>query len=153
MYTTLGIKVKDDKNGQKVRNKTTGQSHISSIAKPPILQRQLYLWLVMMGLALLLLLIDTRIGMSLVWGFSVCLLPAICFTWYATKYQGARAALGVVNGFYRAETVKFILTAILFALVFQRVEQIYPSAFFLAFVAAQIFSWVLIAYSLRQPPR
>jgi ATP synthase protein I len=104
-------------------------------------------------MALTVALTDTRIGLSLLWGFSVCLLPAACFTWYATKYRGARVALATVNGFYRAEAVKFVLTAILFALVFQRVDQIQPAVFFFAFVVAQICSWVLVALTLRKPPR
>lgn len=144
---------KSGKNVEKLRKKTSGQGYTSTIAKPPVLQRQLYLWLILVLMALTVMLTETRIGLSLLWGFSVCLLPAACFTWYATKYRGARAALAMVNGFYRAEAVKFALTAILFALVFQRAEQIHPIAFFLAFVVAQICSWVLVALTLRKPPR
>lgn len=107
----------------------------------------------MVVMALTVMPIDARVGLSLLWGFSVCLLPAACFTWYATKYQGARAALAMVNGFYRAEAVKFVLTAVLFALVFQRVDKIDPAVFFLAFVIAQIFSWMLVAITVRKPPR
>jgi ATP synthase protein I len=97
----------------------------------------------------MLMLIDAGAGLSLLWGFSVCLLPAVCFTWYANQYRGARATQVTVQKFYRAEAVKFVLTAMLFAAVFQQVDKIYPATFFLAFVIAQIFSWVLTAGVLR----
>lgn len=135
-----------------MRKTTPGQRPASSIAKPPVLRRLLLLWLATLPLALMTMLIDARWGLSLLWGFSVSLLPAACFAWYATRHSGARAAAAVVNGFYRAEAVKFVLTAILFALVFQRVDQIHLPAFFLAFIAAQIIAWVLTAQSLRRRP-
>lgn len=96
------------------------------------------------------MLIDQQWGLSVLWGSSVCLLPAMCFSWYAYKYQGARQALATVNAFYRAESLKFILTALLFAAVFHRADKINLAVFFLAFITAQIFSWLLIAHTLRQ---
>src|SRR5690606_13802814 len=127
--------------------------YTSTIAKPPVLQRQLFLWLVMAVMALTVMLIDARAGLSILWGFSVCLLPVVCFTWYARNYRGARAVVATVTSFYRAEAVKFILTAVLFAVVFQRADKIHPAAFFLAFVVAQICSWVVIAITLRKSLR
>ena len=140
-------------NVEKLRKETSGQGSTSTIAKPPVLQRQLFLWLVLVAVALTLMPIDSRGGLSLLWGFSVCLLPAACFTWYANHYRGARATLVTVNRFYRAEATKFVLTAVLFAAVFQQVDKIYPAAFFLAFVIAQIFSWVLTAVTVRRHSR
>jgi F0F1-type ATP synthase assembly protein I len=110
----------------------------------------LWLWLWLILVALMLMLIDKGVGLSLLWGFSVCLLPAMCFTWYAHHYRGARAMQMTVHKFYRAEAAKFILTTMLFAAVFQQVDKIYPATFFLAFVIAQIFSWVLTAGILRR---
>lgn len=97
--------------------------------------------------------IDPVRGLSLIWGFSVCLLPAICFSWYSFRYRGARVAVATVNMFYRAEAMKFILTALLFAAVFYRADKVDLVVFFLAFVAAQILSWLLMAITLKQQSR
>lgn len=48
--------------------------------------------------------------------------------------------------------MKFILTAFLFAAVFFRADKVDLVVFFLAFVAAQILSWLLIAITLKQQP-
>jgi ATP synthase protein I len=139
---------KNGNNVNKLRKKTSGQGYTSTIAKPPVLQRQL-----MAVMALTMVPIDARLGLSILWGFSVCLLPSACFTWYAHSDRGARAVATTVIGFYRAEAVKFVLTASLFAVVFLQADKIHPAVFFLAFVVAQICSWVLVAVTLRQRPR
>lgn len=96
------------------------------------------------------MLIDQQWGLSLLWGSSVCLLPVLCFSWFVYKYQGARQASATVIAFYSAESLKFILTALLFAAVFHRADKINLAVFFLAFITAQIFSWLLIAFTLKQ---
>lgn len=136
---------------RKLRNRTPepGRLRQSSIAKPPILKRLFGLWFVLILLAVAVMPIDARWGLSLLWGFSVCLLPAVCFSWYAFRYQGARVVTATVKMFYRAETVKFLLTAILFAVVFHHADRISTAVFFLAFIAAQIASWLISAMSLK----
>jgi ATP synthase protein I len=121
----------------------------STIPKPPILQRQLFLWFVMGAVAVVAMQINFRLGLSFLWGFSVCMLPAICFTWYATKNQGKHTTLVTINNFYRAETIKVILTAILFVLVFKRETEINTVFLFIAFVVAQISSSALVAITLH----
>jgi F0F1-type ATP synthase assembly protein I len=114
-----------------------------------VLQRLLILWMVLIAMSVAVMPIDSRWGLSLLWGFSVCLLPAVCFTWYAFRYRGARVVIASVKMFYRAETVKFFLTAILFAVVFHHADKISTAVFFLAFVAAQIASWLVSAMTIK----
>lgn len=108
------------------------------------------LWLALVGLAVALVPLDKKLGISLAWGISVCLLPAICFAWYSFKYRGGQVAVAVVSGFYRAEAVKFLLTGILFAAAFKRTDQINILIFFTAFIVTQILSWSLSAATFKQ---
>lgn len=148
--TDSGIEFKRGKSPKKLRKIKSTHHTINIISKPPILQRQLFLWLAMVAIALAIMWIDKGIGLSLLWGFSVCMLPAACFTWYATKSRVMFAPLVTINNFYRAEAIKIILTAILFALVFKRANEIDVVILFIAFVVAQICSAVLVAKTLHK---
>jgi ATP synthase protein I len=129
------------------------QRPTNTIPTPPILQRQLLLWLVMSGIAIIVFRLNAKVGLSLLWGFSLCMLPAACFTLYANKNSVNQAIIKRINNFYRAEAVKMVLTAILFALVFKHVNKINVIVLFLAFIAAQICSSVLVAQTLHKYPR
>ncbi len=136
-----------------MQKRKSTQRNINTIPKPPILQRQLFLWLAMVVIAVAVMWINRRIGLSLLWGFSVCMLPAACFTWYATKKRVVHATLVTINNFYRAEAIKIVLTAILFAVVFQRENEIDVIILFVAFVVAQLCSAILVAKTLHKKKR
>lgn len=90
-------------------------------------------------------------GLSVLWGYSVNVLPSICFAWYSLKYFGsARRSRAMVSSLYRAEALKFVLTVVLFSVVFMQVGSIYPLIFFLAYGAAQVATWVITARALAQ---
>jgi ATP synthase protein I len=138
-----------------LRKKTpeVGRLRPGTIAKPPVFKRLLGLWLIAVVAAMAVMPIDSRWGLSLLWGFSVCLLPGVSFAWYAFRYQGAHRVASAVQMFYRAEAVKFFLTACLFAAVFQHADKINLLVFFLAFIAAQIASWLLAAMTIKNQSR
>ena len=97
---------------------------------------------------------DAQVGISLLWGVSVSALPSACFAWYGVRRMGgARQSQVAVHAIYRAETIKFLLTAALFAAVFIRVEQIRPALFFLAFAVTHIGSSLVIARVMRRRQR
>lgn len=112
----------------------------------------LLLWFALALLSGAVTLINTTWGLSLLWGCSVSLVPSVCFAWYSfRKRYSAGQAQAVVHAFYRAETVKFVLTAAMFAAVFAQVDMIHLPIFFLAFIGAQIGSWWLAARVLSRP--
>lgn len=111
------------------------------------------LCLAMIILASAVLLVDARIGLSLMWGFSACMLPALSFAWYASRGSGTLGAVVTINRFYRAEAVKIVLTAALFALIFQHEKKIDVVVLFLAFIVAQVCSSVLVARTLNKSSR
>lgn len=95
--------------------------------------------------------IDARLGLSLLWGIAVSALPGACFAWYSfRRFGGARQSGTAVHAIYRAETIKFLLTAVLFAAVFMRVTEIHLAAFFIAFVGAHLGASLVTARALAR---
>lgn len=73
-------------------------------------------------------------------GGLVCVLPNAYFVRTLFMHNGARAARQIVNGFYKGEALKLILSIALFALVFKFLK-INPLVFFVAYIAAQMVFW------------
>jgi len=95
--------------------------------------------------------VQAKAGMSLIWGVSASLLPSACFVWVGIRrYGGARQSAAVLSALYRAEALKFLITAAIFAAVFKQADKVYLPVFFLAFVTGQIASWLVMAYTLRR---
>jgi ATP synthase protein I len=61
---------------------------------------------------------DRASGASVLAGGLIFLLPQAWFVWRAFRFRGAGVAPQVVQGFYRAEAGKFLLTAAGFAVAF-----------------------------------
>ena len=92
-------------------------------------------------IALLMLLIgDKTASLSAIAGGIVCVLPNTYFAIKLFRYTGARAARKIVNGFYQGEALKLMLSAALFAMVFNCLT-IAPLVFFVAYLAAQMVFW------------
>lgn len=85
---------------------------------------------------------DTVLAYSSLLGGMVCFLPNLYFAWQVFLHQGAQAAKQIVKSFYRAEAVKFGLTAVLFALVFILVRPLNPISFFLTYAVVQVVHWL-----------
>lgn len=95
--------------------------------------------------------VDPQVGLSLLWGLATSALPGFCFAWYGLRrLGGARQSRGAVHGLYRAEAIRFVFTAALFAAVFLRVEQIHLTAFFAAFVSAHLSASLVTARVLHR---
>lgn len=128
------------------------QSAPGVIATLPAFKKLAMLWVILVLLSSGVLVWDKQWGVSLLWGFSVCLLPAMVFAKYAGQIRGALAVGQSVSRFYRAESAKLILTAALFAAVFIRDELISMPVFLCAFVAAQLAHITLVATSVYRHP-
>ncbi len=91
---------------------------------------------------------DDRAAVSALVGGIVCILPNAYFAAKLFKHNGARAARQIVNGFYKGEALKLILSVALFALVFKYLN-VNPLVFFVTYIAAQMVFWfapLLFAY-------
>lgn len=122
----------------------------SSIPTPPVLPWLLGAWGLFIGISVVLRLMGYELlSTSLLWGVTVCLAPSVMFAWYVFKYRGATRAKDSVNAFYRGESLKFVATAALFALVFTQAERIQIGVFFLSFIIAQLISWLIAVRVIR----
>lgn len=122
----------------------------SSIPIPPILPWLLGVWGLFIGIAMVLRLIGYNVfSTSILWGGTVCLAPSVIFTWYVFRYRGATRAKDSVTAFYRGESLKFVVTAALFALVFTQAQRIQVGVFFLSFISAQLISWLVATRVIR----
>jgi len=125
------------------------QRRTYTIARPPVLSHLLLFWMSLFVAAGLIWVVDDRLALSLLWGIAVSALPGACFAWYSFRRLGGARQSGVaVRAIYRAETIKFLLTATLFAAVFMRVTEIHLAAFFIAFVGAHLGASLVTARAL-----
>lgn len=69
--------------------------------------------------------------------------PNIYFARWAFKHTGARAAGLVVGSFYLGETGKFLLTAVLFAVVFVWLKPLNVMVFFSTYIFMMALNWML----------
>jgi ATP synthase protein I len=58
-------------------------------------------------------------ALSALVGGMIGLIPNLCFAWLFGRKNPAKTAKQVVSAFYFGETIKLIITAILFAIAFQ----------------------------------
>ena len=117
----------------------------SSLPRPPV-------WRVLLAESGLLILaalgagsMDPVTGKSLLLGGLVFLLPQAWFAWQVFRFRGAGAARKVVDGFYRAEAGKFLLTCAGFATVFASVRPLHAVAFFGAYIVLYVVNAVLLS--------
>jgi ATP synthase protein I len=78
---------------------------------------------------------------SAILGGLVNIIPNAYFANKLFKYQGARAARQIVNGFYKGEALKIVLSILLFTLVFVFIK-VNPIAFFLTYIVIVMTHWL-----------
>lgn len=109
-----------------------------SIPRPP-LHRLVALQLGLSVFCGLVALLHSQVAAySALLGGLACAIPNAYFIWRAFRYRGARFATRVADALFQAEAWKFMLTALFFAVIFQRVEPLNFIALFAAFVTVQV---------------
>jgi len=103
------------------------------------------LLLIQLGVTLLVAVIaeiigDSTAALSAIAGGLVCVLPNAYFVSKLFKHSGAHSARQIVNGFYKGEAMKLMLSVALFALVFKFLN-VNPLVFFVAYITAQMVFW------------
>jgi ATP synthase protein I len=111
---------------------------LSTIPRPPVYRViVLQLALTLISAFVAWLHSDVAAKSALLGGLT-CTLPNAYFIWRAFRYTGARSASMIVQSFYQGESWKFVLTALCFIAIFQRVEPLNVLALFMGFVTAQL---------------
>lgn len=72
-----------------------------------------------------------------------CILSTLVFALIAFRKSGAKIAPSIVRAFYRAEAIKWLVTAVLLMLIFAFIP-IAPSVFFATFCVMQLSYWVVL---------
>ena len=88
---------------------------------------------------------DPLTGRSVLAGGLIFLVPHAWFAWQAFRRQGARAAVDVAQGFYRAEAGKFLLVASGFAVAFAQFGSAQAAVLLIAYTALHIVNSALLA--------
>lgn len=111
---------------------------MSSIKRPPVHR-----------IILLQLALTTTVGLigwlhsdvaaqSAVLGGLACALPNAYFIWRAFRYQGALDIARVANALYQGVAWKFVLTALMFVVIFKMGWQLNYLALFAGFITVQL---------------
>lgn len=93
------------------------------IQRPPINKVIVVQCFVVIIVAVLCWQWDAKVAFSILLGGFIFILPTALFAWRSFRYMGAANARLVANSFYRGQTTKFLLTAVMFAATFKMVEQ------------------------------
>jgi len=80
-------------------------------------------------------LVNSAWVISAVFGCLICMVPSIYFAYRVFKYQGAKYAAHITQGFYRAEAGKFLLTIVGFAMVFSTYKNVRVDILFASYLA------------------
>ena len=72
-------------------------------------------------------------GLAVIFGSAIFLIPNAYFAWHAFRYAGAARARQVARSFYKGQTAKFLLTAIMFAVLFKTVNPALPWVVFVSY--------------------
>jgi ATP synthase protein I len=88
---------------------------------------------------------DPLMGRSVLAGGLIFLLPNAWFAWRAFRRQGARVAVDVAQGFFRAEAGKFLLTGAGFAAAFAQFGSAQAAVLLIAYIVLHVANSVLMA--------
>lgn len=91
---------------------------------------------------------DPGAGLSALAGAGIAVIGQAYFVYRAFRHAGARSARHIVQGFYRGEAGKFVLTALLFAAVFTGFKAVQPGWLFTGFILEQLVAWI-VPFTIR----
>ena len=75
-------------------------------------------------------------------GLFIALVPNAIFIWFGYRFQGSKNAQQMVGSFYQGESIKFILTAVLFAVAFMTLDGMYAVHIIVGFIIGVVVGWV-----------
>lgn len=109
------------------------------------LQSAKRLMLIQSGLTIVIAMIvwialGPKAAVSAVLGGLVSTIPNVVFAKKLFQFHGAQAAKQIVNGFYKGEVLKMVLSVALFSLVFICFNVI-PLVFFAVYIGIQMVIW------------
>lgn len=111
---------------------------MSSIQRPPV-HRIVLLQLALSVLVGLIALLHSDVAArSALLGGLACALPNAYFIWRTFRFQGAQDMSKVANALYQGVAWKFLLTALMFIVIFRMGWQLNYLALFAGFITVQL---------------
>ena len=123
---------------------------MGNIPRPPIYRIPLIQLAVLLPLVVAAWFYNAAISYSLFLGGLVHLIPNMYFAAQAFRYRGAKAMRQNLGAIAKGEALKFLMTAIGFALVFVFVSPINVIAMFCAFILMTVVHVITIAKLIVQ---
>jgi ATP synthase protein I len=130
--------------------KTAFENTMNTIPRPAVMKVVRLQSLTLAVVAGIALLLDTEIGVSILLGGLIQLIPQAWFTWQAFKYAGANHASAIVRSMYRGEAGKLVLTACGFTVVYSVMDNVNAIALMGAFITMLGVQILLLAKVFNQ---
>jgi ATP synthase protein I len=130
--------------------KTAFENTMNTIPRPAVMKVVRLQSLTLAVVAGIALLLDTEIGVSILLGGLIQLIPQAWFTWQAFKYAGANHASAIVRSMFRGEAGKLVLTACGFTIVYSVMDNVNAIALMGAFITMLGVQILLLAKVFNQ---
>lgn len=92
---------------------------MSTLPRPPVYRIVLFQFLLVLAVGLVALICDQEAAMSAMTGGLIAAIPNAIFVLSAFRYRGALEATKAAQALYRGMAWKFVLTALMFAVIFK----------------------------------
>ena len=97
---------------------------------------------------ILFLLLGKYSGISALYGGLICVIPGMVFAFLAFRYAGASQNKVVVRSFNKGSKLKFIITIVLFVMVY-RWPNLQPLPLFISYFVTLMVQWPIIIFLSR----
>jgi ATP synthase protein I len=87
-------------------------------------------------------------GVSALYGGLICVVPGMVFAFLAFRYTGASQNLLVVRSFNKGSKLKFLITIVMFVLVY-RWPNLQPLPLFISYFVTLMVQWPIIIFLSR----
>lgn len=104
------------------------------IPRPSVIKLIRWQFVVTILFTLVAAMINSTWVVSAICGALISIIPSLYFAYRVFKYQGARYASHITQGFYKAEAGKFLLTMVGFALVFSTYKNVRVDVLFASYL-------------------
>lgn len=91
--------------------------------------------------------------LSMALGCGIAMAGSVYFALQAFRHAGATQAQQIVQGFYKGEAGKFVITVLLFAAVFAWVKAMLPGWLLSGFILEQLVAWGVLLVGTTGPKK
>lgn len=120
-------------------------SHTLLVDPRPLLRASAWHLAAWLAVVAVLCSVDVHRALSVLLGAAIAIVPAAVMARAVFRFRDRIAPRDYARVVYRGELGKFLLTVLLFAGVFARLQWVQPAGLVLAFAVAMVVQWLLAA--------